>query len=134
MIIFSQFFNVFKDFSWRKRFKAQEAIFSTSILVIKCVCQCFSSWIYHLILNLNKKTQKKQDFTIFFRFLACSGGFLWERAPKLMDYLIFWAYWTKNQSHCPIRFDDLFSYSLNYRWFSHISYSVEAKFRMHHKV
>ena len=63
--------------------------------------------------QFKQKNVEKARIYYLFCFLACSGGFLWERAPKLMDYLIFWAYWTKNQSHCPIRFDELFSYSLN---------------------
>ena len=62
--------------------------------------------------QFKQKNVEKARIYYLFCFLACSGGFLWERAPKLMDYLIFWAYWTKNQSHCPIRFDELFSYSL----------------------
>ena len=64
--------------------------------------------------QFKQKNVKKTRIYYLFCFLACSGGFLWERAPKLMDYLIFWAYWTKNQSHCPIRFDELFSYSLSW--------------------
>ena len=78
----------------------------------QCVCQCFFSWVNHLILSLNKKPWINDIFSIFFRFLDCSGGFSQERTPKLMDNLIFWAYWTKNQSHRSIRFDELFSYSI----------------------